>query len=118
MTPEHSWMLIKFYEVLSDCSVNTTVSILPRINFLFLVITLLHSEQPKLHRVLAILSAIGLRIILISNLLFICFNPTALSTAKTPQSFGHSECSRVKDNFDPKIILSFSLLRQSKYEGQ
>ena len=37
------------------------------------VLTLLHSEQPTLH-----------------------FNPTALRTAKTPYSFGHSECNKVK----------------------
>ena len=29
--------------------------------------------------------------------IFEYFNPTALRTAKTPSSFGHSECNRVKE---------------------
>ena len=50
------------------------------------LLILLHSERPKLYRVLAILNAIGF------------VNPIALRRAKTLYSFGHSECNRVKLN--------------------
>ena len=53
-------------------------------------LTLLHPVPPKLHRVLAILSVIGLRSV------FPIFHPFAPSMVKTPLRFGRSECNSVK----------------------
>ena len=64
-------------------------------NIQFLIkLTLLHSERPKLYGVLAILSAIGLRYIVMYNIQF-QINPIALRKTKTLWSFGHSEGNRV-----------------------
>ena len=52
------------------------------------LLTLLHSERPKLYAILAFLSAIGLN-----------HNPTALRKAKIVCNFGFSECNRVKSSF-------------------
>ena len=52
---------------------------------------LLHSKWLKCHRVLAVLIAVGLNTVHPP-----VFNPIALRMAKTPLSFGHSECNRVK----------------------
>ena len=60
------------------------------------LLTLLHSEWPKLHRVLAILSAIGL---------------IALRMAKTLLSFGHSECNRVN------LVFFFRQFDITAYDG-
>ena len=35
-------------------------------------------------------------IVILGSAIFRIFNPVALRTAKTPQSFGRSECNRVK----------------------
>ena len=55
----------------------------------------LHSEWPKLHRVLAALSAIGLRIVISAFGVLCFFNLFALRMAKTLCSFCCSECNRV-----------------------
>ena len=55
------------------------------------ILTLLHIKWPKLYRVLAVLSAAGL-----SMGVTLHFNPTALRKAKTQETFGSSECNRVK----------------------
>ena len=57
-----------------------------------LILTLLHSEWPKLHRVLAILSVIGLK-----NLLQL-------------HSFGHSECNRVKEFASTPVLAILSVI--------
>ena len=71
---------------------------------LHMLLTLSLSEWPKLHGVLAILSAIGVKGYheLTPNVAYV-INPIALRMAKTPWSFGHSECNRGKGLLLQKI---------------
>ena len=45
-------------------------------------------------------------------LMVLCFTkvfiPTAFRTAKTPHSFGHSECNRVKSQSDGRLACNFT----------
>ena len=81
------------------------------------MLTLLHSERPQLHTVLAILSAVGLKdfskqfeccilaLHIFTRLLYneylnrTAFNPIALRKTKIAYNFGLSECNRVKGFF-------------------
>ena len=60
------------------------------------ILTLLHSERPKLFGVLAILHAVGLRLW--------SFGHSECNRVKTLWSFGRSECNRVKGHEEVKTV--------------